>query len=109
MAQVKEAFYNFNVKKVAKYGFLLVILGLAAFGVVNKFKQEPTQASTNMFTLPVTRGNITDTIDGTGTLQAKEKERVTARVSGTIDNVYVNKGDQVEGGQLLLSINNNDI
>ncbi len=55
--------------------------------------------------IKVTKGDIEDVVTATGTLQPRDYVDVGAQVSGQLQNLYVNIGDEVKQGQLLAEIN----
>lgn len=52
-------------------------------------------------TVKVSRGNITNTVTATGTIEAITTVEVGTQVSGIIEHVYVDFNDQVKRGQVL--------
>jgi len=57
-----------------------------------------------IFTLPVTPGNVVETVQATGTLEAVTTVQVGAQVSGTIQALYADFNSMVHKGQLLARI-----
>lgn len=55
-------------------------------------------------TMVVARGDIEDSIGSLGTLEPKDYVDVGTQVSGQLERLYVDIGDQVEKGQLLAEI-----
>jgi len=55
-------------------------------------------------TMAVSRGDIEDTIGSLGTLEPKDYVDVGTQVSGQLERLYVDIGDEVEQGQLLAEI-----
>lgn len=78
--------------------FLLASIGMILLLAVNK--REETIYST----LPVKRQVIEATITAVGTLQPRRYVDVGAQVSGQVNRLYVEPGDEVERGQLLVEI-----
>lgn len=52
--------------------------------------------------------SLSSQIRFTGTLQARQRTSVQAQTSGTITQVYADNGNQVQKGQTLLRLNNQD-
>ena len=74
----------------------LIVAGLAAFAVYKiKFAPIPTVAHV------VARGEIVAEVMGTGTLEARVKTTVSARIQERLAEVLVDQGDSVKAGQLL--------
>ena len=61
-------------------------------------------AGTAYTTAEVTRGNITSTITGSGTLEAADSYSVTTLLEGTILSADFEEGDEVEQGSVLYLI-----
>ena len=53
---------------------------------------------------PVTRGNIEQTVEATGTLKPSRLVSVGAQVSGRIETLHVKLGDKVKAGDLIAEI-----
>lgn len=53
---------------------------------------------------PVTRGNIEQVVEATGTLKPSRLVSVGAQVSGRIDTLHVKLGDKVKAGDLIADI-----
>jgi HlyD family secretion protein len=56
-------------------------------------------------TTPVQRGNITQVVASTGTLQAVVTVQVGSQVSGTIDKLFANFNSKVKSGQVVAQLN----
>src|SRR5687767_3107873 len=56
-------------------------------------------------TTPVQRGNITQVVSSTGTLQAGVTVQVGSQVSGTIDKLFANFNSKVQAGQMVAQLN----
>ena len=57
----------------------------------------------------VTQDNGDTFLTASGKIEAVESADLSTRMMGHVDKIYVNVGDRVGAGQLLLSINNTDI
>jgi len=75
---------------------LLVILGFKAF------KTEKAQISFE--TALVKKGNVSNTITATGTVQAIKTVSVGCQVSGIVDKLYVDYNSHVKAGDLLAEL-----
>jgi HlyD family secretion protein len=56
-------------------------------------------------TVPVQRGNITQVVSSTGTLQAVVTVQVGSQVSGTIEKLFANFNTKVKSGQVVAQLN----
>lgn len=85
---------------------LLLLGGLAAYRVLKiKNKGENAQVSTVSYTAQrVTRGSVTTTLSSSGTLTPKETETLYAGVDGLAENVFVQAGDRVQAGDILMTL-----
>lgn len=83
---------------------VLVLLGAAVvwFGV-QKFRARNTGDNAYIFAT-VQRGDIEDLVTATGTLQPRDYVDVGAQVSGQVQTIHVEVGDQVKQGDLLIEI-----
>ncbi len=57
----------------------------------------------------VTRGTVVSEVMGTGTLEARVKANVSAKISGRIESVLVDQGDRVTAGQLLVELDDAEL
>lgn len=85
---------------------LLLLGGLAAYRVLKiKNKGENAQVSTVSYTAQrVTRGSVTTTLSSSGTLTPKATETLYAGVDGLAENVFVQAGDRVQVGDILMTL-----
>ena len=56
-------------------------------------------------TMPVQRGNVTQVVSSTGTLQAVVTVLVGSQVSGTIDKLFADFNSKVKAGQVVAQLN----
>ncbi|MCF6313614.1 MAG: efflux RND transporter periplasmic adaptor subunit [Verrucomicrobiales bacterium] len=78
-------------------GLLLLVLLL---GLVYRAKFSPLLVAGHR----LERGEIVAEVMGTGTLEARVKSTISARISGLLSNVLVDQGDRVEKGDLLVEL-----
>jgi HlyD family secretion protein len=85
---------------------LLVIVGIA-FLIWHKTKAKPVEVMVR----PVTRGIVEKTVANTraGTVNACRRARLSPSIGGQIAILPIHEGDQVEAGDLLLEIWNEDL
>lgn len=81
---------------------LLVAMAMAVVWVGSRLTGSDAQPEFQ--TIVVARGDIEDTIGSLGTLEPKDYVDVGTQVSGQLERLYVDIGDQVEKGQLLAEI-----
>jgi HlyD family secretion protein len=74
----------------------LLIAGVIAYAVAERGSGSPT-----LDTRAVTRGDVVDTVDATGTLQAVTTVQVGTQVSGTIRELLADFNSQVRSGQVI--------
>jgi HlyD family secretion protein len=63
-----------------------------------------SESSLTFETEPVTKGNITNAVTATGTIQAITTVQVGTQVSGVIKKIYVDYNSRVKRGQLLAQL-----
>ncbi len=79
------------------------VLTLIAIAITFKAcKSQPQNVSIE--TVKVQKGNVSNTVTATGTVQAIKTISVGTQVSGVIDKIYVDYNSQVKAGQLLAEI-----
>lgn len=81
---------------------LLAALALAACA------RQP-QATTSTVTMPVRRGSLTQSVSGSGQIQALRDSALTFVTSGTVASVAAEPGQQVKQGDLLASLDTADL
>jgi len=84
----------------------LCALSLAACGPLNNPGAQ-TMGQAQAF--PVRRGTMVTAIDTTGNISARQEADLSLDVAGRIKEVYVQEGDQVEAGQLLMELDTTDL
>ena len=78
---------------------VLLVVAIAAILILKPFQKKETAATFE--TVKVTRGNITNTVTATGTIEAITTVEVGTQVSGILEHLYVDFNDNVKRGQLL--------
>ena len=78
---------------------VLLVVAVAAILILKPFQKKETAATFE--TVKVTRGNITNTVTATGTIEAITTVEVGTQVSGILEHLYVDFNDNVKRGQLL--------
>lgn len=58
---------------------------------------------------PVTRGEVTAEVMGTGTLEARVQTTVSSKISGRISELLVDQGDEAQEGQVLLRLDDSEL
>lgn len=89
-------------KKVVIISAVVVILAVFALFIFKPFGKKKAEATFE--TVKVERGNITNTVTATGTIEAVVSVNVGTQVSGIINKVYADFNDVVKKGQLLAEI-----
>ena len=89
------------LNKGAKLFLLIAILAAAIYWF--KFASVPVEK------YQVERGKITNEVMGTGTLDAKIKTTISSKISGRIKDVLVDQGDKVNGDQLVVTLDDDQL
>jgi HlyD family secretion protein len=89
-------------KKVFIISSVVVIIAVIVLLIFKPFKKKDAEATFE--TIKVERGNITNIVTATGTIEAVISVNVGTQVSGIINKVYVDFNDVVKKGQLLAEI-----
>jgi HlyD family secretion protein len=89
-------------KKVLIIIAVVVVLIIAALLALKPFSKKETTVTFD--TVKVERGNITNTVEATGTIEAIKTVNVGTQVSGILQHVYVDFNDNVKQGQLLAKL-----
>jgi membrane fusion protein (multidrug efflux system) len=95
------------MKNMLGCGLLAVSVGLAGCNADSK----TTRPEADQKVLPVTRIAARDTVllhEYVGDIQAVRNVEIRARVSGFLDKIYVDEGQEVRKGQPLFGINDEE-
>ena len=84
----------------------LCALSLAACQQLSNPHRE-TMGQAQVF--PVRRGTMVTAIDTTGNISARQEAELSFDVAGRVKGMYVQEGDQVEAGQLLMELDTTDL
>ena len=85
-----------------KWLFWVIVISLAAFGVAAKLSVKKSEQG--FITQKLGRGNITELVTATGTINPISNIEVGTQVSGTIKKIYVDYNTEVKTGQPLAQI-----
>jgi HlyD family secretion protein len=86
---------------------VLIIVAIIAVATVALLLFKPfskKKAEYSFDTIKVEKGNITNTVTATGTIEAITTVEVGTQVSGIIEHVYVDFNDNVKKGQILAKL-----
>ncbi len=107
MLGIKNLPGRLKKKKILAVAALLLVLAAAAF--VYAGSREKGQKQTDYLTSTVQKGTVEYSIDGTGTLQPKERYELTTKSGGTVTQILVKEGDKVAVGQSILTVANDEV
>ena len=80
----------------------VLVIGIVALAALKPFSKKEAVVSFN--TVKVEKGDISNTVTATGTIQALKTVNVGTQVSGIILHIYVDFNDHVKHGQLLAKL-----
>ncbi len=89
-------------KRTLLWTGVLVVAGLVGFGY---WRMGDGAKESPYVTVPVKKGDITQVVSSTGTLQAVITVQVGSQVSGTIDKLYADFNSKVKAGQIVAQLN----
>lgn len=87
-----------NKKKIALIVVVLVIIGTGGFWIFGKKK---ARSQVDFATEQVKKGNVSNYITATGTIEPVTEVEVGTQVSGIIDKIYVDYNSVVKQGQVI--------
>lgn len=87
---------------------VLILLAAGASGVFYLNKAAAAKKQTTQQTAKVTKGNLSVTITGSGTLISENKTDVTSSINGTVETIRFKEGDSVKNGDLLMTLDDTD-
>ena len=89
--------------KILKRHWLIVILVTLAVAVIAAFQLKGND-NPQYFTAKVDRGDISQVVEATGTINAVTTVQVGSQVSGTVSRLYVDFNSRVKRGQVIAQI-----
>ncbi len=91
--------------------FLLLLVIAAAVFFFFRFRQQQSIANTlaNLKTAPLSRETLNTTISGTGTVRPKQSALLVWQSSGTVGEVLVEARQTVKAGDVLMSLDPDDL
>lgn len=89
--------------KILKRHWLIVILVTLAVAVIAAFQLKGND-NPQYFTAKVDRGDISQVVEATGTINAVTTVQVGSQVSGTVSRLYVDFNSRVRKGQVIAQI-----
>src|SRR5438309_3261028 len=82
-----------------------LIVALVASGVaVYRYRAASSAASSAYTTARVQRGDVTNSVTGTGPIAASQAVPLNFKASGKLAEIDVNVGDRVKAGQVLAKL-----
>src|SRR5450759_3027016 len=85
-------------KRLIIGGIIIIAVAILVFAL-KPFTKKETAASFE--TVKVEKGNISNSVTATGTIEALKSVNVGTQVSGILQHVYVDFNDNVKQGQIL--------
>ena len=95
--------------KIQKIAIIFIAAGLLIQSCGNSSEEQTKTSGIKITTQNVNLANISKTFQYSGTVSSLKKSTLSTRIMGQIDQVLVHEGDQVQKGQLLVSLRSNDI
>jgi HlyD family secretion protein len=89
--------------KILKRHWLIVILAMLALAAIAAFQLKRND-NPQYFTAKVDRGDISQVVEATGTINAVTTVQVGSQVSGTVSRLYVDFNSRVKKGQVIAQI-----
>ena len=83
---------------------LIAVLIIGAVGAYMWFTRPKGPENLRYMTVEVRRGDISSSVIATGTLEGQKQVSVGAQVSGQLQKLYVDTGDEVKAGDMLAQI-----
>lgn len=92
------------MKKALRILIVLVVLAAAGYGLY-LWQFKPQESLSDLYqTVSAERGDLTATIGATGVVRSNQSAVLPWQTTGTVDNVYVAEGEQVEADSLLADL-----
>ena len=103
----REAAAKLKRKKIRRKRIITSVIALAvvggiAFGMMQLFKEKEPEMT--VWSQPVERGTISSNVSGNGETKALKSATLTLTSGGTVQEVYVQEGQQVNEGDPLYTV-----
>jgi RND family efflux transporter MFP subunit len=97
------------MKNIYKLTFLVVTLSLSSCGNEDKTAVVDTATPIAVTINKVTTNGNSPFLTVSGKIQASNSANLSTRMMGFVNKIYINVGDKVNKGQLLLTVNNTEL
>ena len=105
----KDSFLLRHKKKIVILSLVLVLSLVGVFFYNNTRKRiGPTVNAAERGTATVEKGNISNKITGSGTIQSASTKNISSEVSADVLDVKVSVGDKVRAGDVLIELDKSD-
>ena len=96
-----------KIKRPLLWGIGIVAVGTLTVGSISYFLNRGKQDyNLEALTVPVKQENLQVTIEASGTVQPIQSVNVSPKTSGRLEELYVEQGDQIEKGQPIGKMEN---
>lgn len=107
----REAAAKLKRKKIRRKRIITSVIALAvvggiAFGMMQLFKEKKPELT--VWSQPVMRGPISSSVTGSGETKALKSATLTLSSGGTVQEVYVQEGQQVKEGDPLYKVDSTE-
>ena len=107
----REAAAKLKRKKIRRKRIITSVIALAvvggiAFGMMQLFKEKEPELT--VWSQPVMRGSISSSVTGSGETKALKSATLTLSSGGTVQEVYVQEGQQVKEGDPLYKVDSTE-
>ena len=89
-------------KRIITLVIVLLVIGGISFGMYSLFHEEEPELT--VWSQPVMRGSITSMVSGSGETKALKSATMTLTSGGTVQEVFVTEGQQVNEGDPLYTV-----
>lgn len=96
-----------TMKRKVFIGILIVVVIVG--GIVIHQRSNASQTAVRYVTAAVAKGTLVSSVSGSGNIIVDQTVKVSPTITGTVDNLGVNLGDQVKKGQTLFTISNDSL
>lgn len=83
---------------------MLAVISIVSVSVAAYYRSNRADGGPHLVTAPVTRGDVVETVQATGSLQAVTTVQVGTQVSGTIKSLKADFNSEVRAGQVIAEL-----
>ena len=109
MAEKKKAKKSFFRKRNIVIIVVLIVVIVGGLAINNNLTNKASEVSVEYLEATVSTGDISMSVSGSGSIEAKSRSEIRSETSGTVFDIFASVGDYVNAGDLLFTVQSNSL